>query len=134
MHVLVGEAWADRYATWRHEVEGKVGAGQDVTLELEEGALILDDLAARLTGEDAERVARAADAVRRTSCSLDVRPNAALDEAVGELVAPIPDARLSESTRPRVWVHRRRAPVGARSGLFPPPLGPEARAGGEEGC
>src|SRR3546814_11303173 len=83
MHVLVGEAWADRYATWRHEVEGKVGAGQDVTLELEEGALILDDLAARLTGEDAERVARAADAVRRTSCSLDVRLNAALDEAVG---------------------------------------------------
>src|SRR3546814_4313497 len=44
MHDLVVEAWTDRYATWRHEVEVKVGAGQDVTLELEEGALILDDL------------------------------------------------------------------------------------------
>src|SRR3546814_17743599 len=88
-----------------------------------EGALCLDDLAARVTGEDAGRVARSADAVRRTSCSLDVRLNAALDEAVGELVAPIPDARLSESTRQRVWVDRRRAAVGAWYELFPRSFG-----------
>src|SRR3546814_18428205 len=94
MHDLVVEAWTDRYATWRHEVEVKVGAGQDVTLELEEGALILDALAARLTGVDAEHVARPADPVRRTSCSLDVRLTTALDQAAGELVDPITNPRL----------------------------------------
>ena len=47
-HELVIDAWTDRYATWRHEIEVKVAAGQDVELELEEGALLLEDLAAQL--------------------------------------------------------------------------------------
>jgi starch synthase (maltosyl-transferring) len=123
LHDLVVEAWTDRYATWRHEVEIKVGAGQDVDLELEEGALLLEELAGRLKGDDAARVGRAAEAVRRTSCSLDVRLNAALDEAVARLVAPIPDARRSESARQRVWVDRRRASVGAWYELFPRSFG-----------
>ena len=46
-HELVIDAWTDRYATWRHEIEVKVAAGQDVELELEEGALLLEDLAAK---------------------------------------------------------------------------------------
>ena len=42
-HELVIDAWTDRYATWRHEIDVKVAAGQDVELELEEGALLLED-------------------------------------------------------------------------------------------
>ena len=38
LHELVVDAWTDRYATWRHEIEVKAAAGQDVELELEEGA------------------------------------------------------------------------------------------------
>ena len=40
------EAWRDRFATWRHDVEIKAAAGDDVELELEEGARILESLAA----------------------------------------------------------------------------------------
>ena len=46
-HELVIDAWTDRYATWRHEIDVKVAAGQDVELELAEGALLLEDLAAK---------------------------------------------------------------------------------------
>src|SRR4051794_13237776 len=41
-HEIVVEGWTDRYATWRHKVEAKHGAGQDISLELEEGAQLLE--------------------------------------------------------------------------------------------
>ena len=41
LHQFVVEAWTDRFATWAHDVTVKHAAGQDVELELEEGALIL---------------------------------------------------------------------------------------------
>ena len=37
------EAWTDEFATWRKELRLKVGADQDVTTELEEGARILEE-------------------------------------------------------------------------------------------
>ena len=44
------EAWSDPLATWRHAVEVKVEAGQgaeDLANDLEEGARLLDRVAAR---------------------------------------------------------------------------------------
>src|SRR4051794_25410247 len=41
-HEFVVEGWTDRYATWRHKVEAKHAAGQDISLELEEGARLLE--------------------------------------------------------------------------------------------
>ncbi|MDQ2649553.1 MAG: DUF3416 domain-containing protein, partial [Actinomycetota bacterium] len=72
-HQLVVEAWTNRYATWRHEIEVKVAAGVDVDLELLEGAEILTALAGKAKGADRTTLQRAADGVARTSCSLDVR-------------------------------------------------------------
>jgi starch synthase (maltosyl-transferring) len=123
MHELVVEAWTDRYATWRHEVEVKVAAGQDVSLELEEGGLLLEELAEGLAGADQERLLAAAAAVRRTACSVDVRLDAACDDAVAALLADHPDARLSASPRQRLWVDRERAAVGAWYELFPRSFG-----------
>ena len=122
-HQLVVDAWADRYATWAREVEIKVAAGQDVELELEEGARILDDRAARLKGADAAAVAEAAVALRRRSCSLEVRLNAALDDAIAARIAPMPDARLSSSAVQPLWVDRRRAACAAWYELFPRSFG-----------
>ena len=36
------EAWTDRFATWRRDLSKKVEAGQDVGVELEEGAILLE--------------------------------------------------------------------------------------------
>jgi starch synthase (maltosyl-transferring) len=123
-HEVVIEAWVDRYATWRHEVQAKVGAGVDVTLELEEGARILDDLADGLDDDGAAvRVREAAAGLRATSCSVDVRLNAGLDDEVAGLVAGVPDAKRSVSAPHPVWVERRLAAVGAWYELFPRSFG-----------
>ncbi|MEO7429000.1 MAG: maltotransferase domain-containing protein, partial [Acidimicrobiales bacterium] len=122
-HELIVDAWTDRYATWAHEIELKVADGQAVELELEEGALLLEGLASRLDGSDADRLRAAVAAVRRSSCSLDVRLNAALDDAVARLVAFVPDARCSSSTSQPLWVDRRLAAHAAWYELFPRSFG-----------
>ncbi|HVV82440.1 MAG TPA: maltotransferase domain-containing protein, partial [Kofleriaceae bacterium] len=36
-------AWVDRFATWRHGLDRKLAAGVDVTVELLEGAALVDE-------------------------------------------------------------------------------------------
>ncbi len=61
--------------------------------------------------------------MRRTACSLDVRLDAACDDAIAALTAGVPDARRSESAKHPVWVDRLRAAVGAWYELFPRSFG-----------
>src|SRR5688572_16681676 len=124
-HELVIDAWTDRYATWRHEIEVKVGVGQDVELELEEGARLLEDLGDKIAGADKKkRLRAAAKATRGTAtCTLEVRLAAACDEEVAALVAGVPDARLSSSPVLPLWVDRPRAGHSAWYELFPRSFG-----------
>ena len=87
-------------------------------LELEEGARILEALAAGVAARDQRRARRAA-GLRRTSCSLHVRLNAGLDDRVARLVATDPDADLTEAPPLPLWVDRPRALFGAWYELFP---------------
>ena len=48
------EGWLDRFQTWRLQLAKRVAAGQDVALELEVGAKLVEAAAARATGADAE--------------------------------------------------------------------------------
>jgi starch synthase (maltosyl-transferring) len=118
-HEIVVEAWRDRFATWRHDVEIKAGAGDDVELELEEGARILEALAAGVGARDRRRVLDAAAGLRRASCSVHVRLNAGVDDRVARLVATVPDADLTEAPPLPLWVDRPRALFGAWYELFP---------------
>src|SRR5205807_7625480 len=61
LHELVVEGWTDRYATWRHDVEVKRQAGQDVDVELEEGALLLEQMADELSARGMARELPAAE-------------------------------------------------------------------------
>ena len=117
-HDVVIEAWRDRFATWRHDVEIKAAAGDDVEIELEEGARILEALAAGVGARQRRRVLDAVAGLRRTSCSLHVRLNAGLDDRVAGLVAEVPDADVTERHVP-LWVDRPRALYGAWYELFP---------------
>src|SRR5437016_9205415 len=55
-HEFVIEGWTDRLATWRHEVSVKLAAGQTVDVELEEGARLLEEAAARVERPDRARL------------------------------------------------------------------------------
>ncbi len=122
-HELVIEAWTDRLSTWRHEVEVKSAAGQDIELELEEGARLLEALAAKVGEPDGAALTAAADAIRRTSCSLKVRLAPALGDEVTRLVARVPDTRFSASAPQRLWVDRPVAAKAAWYELFPRSFG-----------
>jgi starch synthase (maltosyl-transferring) len=50
------QAWKDPFAIFRSELEKKYAAGLDVTLELEEGRLLVEEARSETQGEIAERV------------------------------------------------------------------------------
>jgi starch synthase (maltosyl-transferring) len=118
-HEFVIEAWRDRFATWRHDVEIKAAAGDDLELELEEGARILESLAPQVPAQDRGRVVEAVAGLRRTACTLQVRLNAGLDDRVASLVAGVPDADVTSTPARRLWVDRLRGGYGAWYELFP---------------
>jgi starch synthase (maltosyl-transferring) len=127
-HEFVIDAWRDRFATWRHDIEIKAATGDELELELEEGARILSDLADRVNARDAKRIRDAVAGLRRTACALHVRLNAGLDERVAELVAGVPDADLTAAPSKGLWVDRPRAGFGAWYEMFPRSEGGLARA------
>src|SRR3954453_755407 len=60
------EAWSDVFATWRDELQRKVGAGQeDLAGELSEGVVMLEDAANRAEGgDDRATIERSLDALK----------------------------------------------------------------------
>ena len=120
MHVFVIEAWTDRYATWAHETEVKHEAGQDVAVECEDGARLLESRAPKVAKGDRPLLARAAARLRDTTRPLADRVAAGLDPAVAGALAGVPDPiDLTESRPHRLWVDRERGMVGAWYELFP---------------
>jgi starch synthase (maltosyl-transferring) len=117
------EAWSDPLATWRHAVEVKVEAGQgaeELANDLEEGARLLDRVAAEAPAQYRDAVTEAAVALRDKSLELTARLAPALtpslqrylhDHPVRELVTPSP--------RYEVWVDRPRALYGSWYEFFP---------------
>ena len=117
---VVIEAWADRFATWRRDTMVKAGAGQDLTTELEEGARLLEELAPAVDETCRGLVADAAAALRREACSIEVRLNSGLDDAVAAAVSGmvLPSDATSAAAL-ALWVDRPRALFGAWYELFP---------------
>ena len=119
-HELVIEAWTDQFATWRRDIELKHDAGQDVDVELEEGARMLEGFVTRVNGDDRKLVQATIGRLRDSSTRVESRVAAGLDPGVASAVADLPgNADLSKSTAFPVWVDRERAAVGAWYELFP---------------
>src|SRR4051794_28542861 len=110
-HEFVVEGWTDRYATWRHKVEVKHAAGQDVSLELEEGARLLS------TRQGADT---AAGVLRDQSIPVGQRLAAAATAEVEEAMSgPEGAVDLTGGDTMVLWVDRERALVGAWYEFFP---------------
>jgi starch synthase (maltosyl-transferring) len=138
------EAWIDRFATWRRDLEKKSAAGQDVRSELLEGVTMVREAAERAAAlantepkESADRAARDADRLRETADLLeqDLEPaervRAALEPGPATLVARYADrsnGSLYERT-PQIWVDRPRARFGAWYEMFPRSTADEPRHG-----
>jgi len=64
MHEYTICAWVDHFSTWRRGLGKKVDAKQDVTLDLEIGALLVDAAVARASSADSKKLKLFASAMR----------------------------------------------------------------------
>jgi starch synthase (maltosyl-transferring) len=119
MHELVVEAWTDAYATWRHKIRAKLDAGQDVDVELEEGARLMEARAESL-GMDGGHLRTVVQSLRNDDATPQERVNAALGSTTEALMqGPQSEEDVTSSEPVRLWVDRERALVGAWYELFP---------------
>ena len=116
------EAWTDHFATWRDELRRKLEAGQhDLSGELSEGVLLLEDAAGRAQGADRKLIEHALRVLR----DADILEAAKHDAALGhELYAAIErNAERRDATRLEpglaLEVDRVRARFGAWYEVFP---------------
>ena len=129
------EAWTDRFGTWRRDLIKRVGAGQDVDLELEEGALFIEARLGAVKGKkDKALLQTAVEAIRGPATDGsddDPRIRAALDEAVLEVMRSHPDRSGSQASEEvlEVTVDRDRARFGAWYEFFPRSTGPPGKHG-----
>jgi starch synthase (maltosyl-transferring) len=112
------EGWIDVFATWRRGLAAKVGAGQDVSSELLEGALLLRDAATR--SPHAERLREVADRLESRAPMAD-RAKVGLEPEIEELASAAADrSRASRHRRVlKVMVDRERARFGSWYEMFP---------------
>jgi len=114
------QAWLDRFSTWRRDLQARAGAGQDLTVEFEVGARLIEHLSASVRSADRARLMDAVESLRSSACTDAVRLAAGLDDAVAALLAEVPDpVELSTSERHLVRVDRERAVFGAWYEFFP---------------
>ena len=119
-HEMVIEAWTDSYATWRHKVTTKLGAGQDLSVELAEGAALLGARAKKAAKEDRPALAAARATLEDESLSAWDRLRDALDSDIGDLLqGPGSTKELTKTKSFPLWVDRERALYGGWYELFP---------------
>jgi len=115
------EGWVDRFETWRAGLSKKVGAAQDVSSELLEGAVILRETAGRARGPQKSALTKAAALLEETGVDASERVVNALSEKLRAQVAKHPDRSLAtrfDRVLP-VTVERERARFGAWYEMFP---------------
>jgi starch synthase (maltosyl-transferring) len=113
-------AWADRFATWCQDLEKRVAAAQDVTVDLIIGAELVEAAAARASGDDRERLIASATALR-TGRTPAARAESVLDPELAQLMARHPDRRFATRHEPEldVVVEPARARFSTWYELFP---------------
>ena len=118
-------AWADRFQSWRRDLRVKADAGQDVSVDLLEGSLLVREAAARAPGADAEWLLAQSAAVDGTA-PLPERIDAATNEDLAALMLHYADrSQATTSAVLRVWVDRERARFGSWYEMFPRSAGPD---------
>ncbi|MGD8698174.1 MAG: alpha-1,4-glucan--maltose-1-phosphate maltosyltransferase [Gemmatimonadales bacterium] len=115
------EAWPDIFETWRSELEKWVAAGHDVSLELKEGSLIVQEAADRAAGLKRARLSDAARAIGDEKADPEKRIAAAFDLELRDLMAKHFDSAIVTrwDRTLHITVDRELAGFGAWYEMFP---------------
>ena len=120
------EGWIDRFATWRRDLEKRISAAQDVSVDLLIGADLIERAAVRATSEDTGVLQKWAQRLRENA-SNDSGATIALDSELLELIHHYPErdfATRYDKQLPIV-VEREKARFSAWYELFPRSCSPE---------
>jgi starch synthase (maltosyl-transferring) len=120
-HHYTAIAWIDPFASWRHGFERKVNAGAEVSVELLEGALIVDAGAKRARDPEAAAMLRELAGTLRSSSPIGERIALALSSNLADAMAEVPDRSRAARYRHELDIHVER-PLAASSAwyeLFP---------------
>jgi starch synthase (maltosyl-transferring) len=114
------EAWVDKFKTWKSGIEKKSAAGMNVSLELEEGIILVGEAVLRAEGKDAELLKDKAlylDSLKRLNGS---RPFT-VDEELIRLMSLYPDKQVKTEYGRRllIRVERPKARFGTWYEMFP---------------
>jgi starch synthase (maltosyl-transferring) len=115
------EGWVDRFESWRSGLSKKVGAAQDVSSELLEGAALVREAAARARGAQRTSLSKRAALLAETSIDANDRVVAALaSELRGQMARHADRSRATRLDRVlAIEVERERARFGAWYEMFP---------------
>jgi starch synthase (maltosyl-transferring) len=120
------EGWIDRFATWRGDLEKRISAGQDVSVDLLIGADLIERAAARATPEDTGVLQKWAQRLRENAGD-DSGATIALDSELLDLIHHYPErdfATRYDKQLPIV-VEREKARFSTWYELFPRSCSPE---------
>jgi starch synthase (maltosyl-transferring) len=118
--------WIDHFDTWRSDLEKRIAAGQDIRVDLLQGAQLVEQAAVRAGRDDADALRRWASQLRGTD-ELPAAQTAALDPALTTMMALYLDPGM-ETRYDRelsVTVDREKARYSAWYEMFPRSTAPE---------
>jgi starch synthase (maltosyl-transferring) len=120
------EGWIDRFTTWRNDLIKRIAAGQDIRVELLIGAQVIEEVAARAMGEDADLFRRFIHRLREKKDE-ESGKNAALDSELLNAVQRYPERDLVTRYEKQlaVVVDREKARFSTWYELFPRSCSPE---------
>jgi starch synthase (maltosyl-transferring) len=118
-------AWVDRFKSWRRGLLKKLDAGQDVQVDLQVGAELIEDASRGASDSDALRLREVARVIRSTP-EVSERLRVALDEEIAATVAKYPASRAATTYDKElaVEVDRVKARFSTWYELFPRSCGP----------
>ena len=123
-------AWVDSFRTWRGQLERRIAAGQDVSVELLVGAEIVASSAASAGRAAAAQLSERAERLQGAVRDGDQAAGDALDRALLDLMAEHGARQhATESAELEVWVEPELARCSAWYELFPRSLGGPGRHG-----
>jgi starch synthase (maltosyl-transferring) len=112
--------WIDHFDTWRSDLEKRIAAGQDIQVDLLNGAQLIEHAAQHGSRDDADALRRWA-AQLRNAKDTETAQRAALDPALSALMAQYLDPHLETryERELRVVVDREKARYSAWYEMFP---------------
>jgi starch synthase (maltosyl-transferring) len=124
-HEFTISAWVDRFATWRYDLQKRVTAGQNVAVDLQIGAELVEEAAATTQGDIARSLKAFATLLR--SDQRGEATEAALGPSLANLMRRhAPRRFVTELQAPlKLWVDRSRARYSTWYELFPRSASPD---------